>query len=103
VRFEASRCRRGVRGHLNCRVRDWRGLRGVLGPLDEWTIKVDTTGVWRVTYAQLAAKGFPVAQPVADLTLTRREWAGPVPPYVRCRCRSAYSKAHRHGGHVRCG
>jgi hypothetical protein len=57
---------------------------GVLGPVDEWTLKVDTTGVWRVTYAQLAAKGFPVAQPVADLTLTRREWAGgQVPPYVR--------------------
>jgi hypothetical protein len=53
-------------------------------PTDEWTLRVDTTGVWRVTYAQLAAQGFPSGTPVAQLALTRREYAGgQVPPFNR--------------------
>jgi len=53
-------------------------------PTAEWTVRVDTTGVWRVTYAQLAAQGFPAGTPVAQLALTRREYAGgQVPPYLR--------------------
>jgi len=47
-------------------------------------VRVDTTGVWRVTWAQLAAKGFPAGTPTADLALSRRDWAGDVtPPFVR--------------------
>ncbi len=53
-------------------------------PADEWTVRVDTTGVWRVSYAQLAAQGFPAGVPVTQLALTRREYAGgQVPPFVR--------------------
>ncbi len=55
---------------------------GIAG--DEWKIRVDTTGVWRVTYGQLAAKGFPAGIATSSLALTRREWAGDLtPPFVR--------------------
>ncbi|MGH7724827.1 MAG: C25 family cysteine peptidase [Candidatus Eiseniibacteriota bacterium] len=51
---------------------------------DEWRIRVDTTGVWRVTFSQLRAKGFPLGVSTASLALTRREWAGDLtPPFVR--------------------
>lgn len=59
-------------------------LGGPPAPAAEWRVRVDTTGVWRVTYAQLAAKGFPVGTPSSDLALSRREWAGDVtPPFIR--------------------
>ncbi|MEO6462642.1 MAG: C25 family cysteine peptidase, partial [Candidatus Eisenbacteria bacterium] len=50
----------------------------------EWRLQVDTTGVWRVTYAQLAARGFPGGVASSALSLARREYAADVtPPYVR--------------------
>jgi hypothetical protein len=63
------------------------GALGALGGAtigSEWPIRVDTTGVWRVTYAQLAAKGFPAGLATAPLSLSRREYAADVtPPYIR--------------------
>src|SRR4029079_16173844 len=53
-------------------------------PSAEWSVRVDTTGVWRVTYAQLAARGFPAGVPVTQLALTRRSYAGgQAPPFLR--------------------
>ena len=53
-------------------------------PATEWSVRVDTTGVWRVSYAQLAARGFPAGVPVGQLALTRRSYVGgQVPPFVR--------------------
>ena len=61
------------------------GTRGAAyDPLTEWSIQVDTTGVYRVTFAQLQAKGFPAGTPVAQLTLTRRAFArDQSPPFLR--------------------
>ncbi len=57
---------------------------GPAAPSAEWRVRVDTTGVWRVTWAQLQAKGFPAGTRTADLVLSFREWAGDVtPPFVR--------------------
>src|SRR5688572_10265642 len=78
-------------------VRDDSGPLGVLGPSGtgsllaggpavgpEWAVRVDTTGVWRVTYAQLAARGFTPGVATAALSLAYRAYAGDVtPPYVR--------------------
>ena len=73
--FAPERATAGVNG---------TGLGVPYDPTDEWTIRVDTTGVWRVTFAQLAARGFPAGSPVAQLYLTRREYrSGQVPPFVR--------------------
>jgi hypothetical protein len=62
-----------------------QGTRGIVyDPASEWSLEVDTTGVWRVTYAQLAAAGFPAGVPTAQLALTRRTYApGQSPPFVR--------------------
>ncbi len=50
----------------------------------EWRLQVDTTGVWRVTFAQLAARGFPAGVQTSALSLARRDYARDVtPPYVR--------------------
>ncbi len=61
------------------------GTSGVVyDPAAEWSIKVDTTGVWRVPYVQLAARGFPAGVLVAQLALTRRGYvSGQSPPFVR--------------------
>jgi hypothetical protein len=61
------------------------GAAGVVyDPQVEWSVKVDTTGVWRVTYAQLAARGFPAGIAVNQLVLTRRQFAGgQIPPFDR--------------------
>ena len=57
---------------------------GGFDPAEEWTVKVDTTGVWRVTYAQLSAKGFPLGVSTQALAMTRRTWTGnQTPPFVR--------------------
>lgn len=57
---------------------------GPPAPAAEWRVRVDTTGVWRVTWAQLAAKGFPGGTPTADLALSRRDYAADItPPFVR--------------------
>jgi hypothetical protein len=49
----------------------------------EWALRVDTTGVWRVTYAQLAARAFPSGVATAELSLVRRDYAQDTnPPFI---------------------
>lgn len=49
----------------------------------EVRIKVDSTGVYAFPYSALAARGYPAAVPVAEVSLHRHEYVGPVdPPYV---------------------
>jgi hypothetical protein len=78
-------------------LRDASGPLGGLGPAGtggllaggpavgtEWAIRVDTTGVWRVTHAQLAARGFTPGVATTALSLAYRAYAADVtPPYVR--------------------
>jgi hypothetical protein len=49
----------------------------------EVRITVDSTGVWVLTYAQLAASGFPVGTPIAQVSVHRHEFieSGGSQPY----------------------
>ncbi len=49
----------------------------------EVRVKIDTTGVYQMSYASLAAKGYPIGVPIPQVSVHRHEFVeGTAPPYV---------------------
>ena len=46
----------------------------------EWRVRVDSTGVWRVGFAQLAARGWPAGVPITAVTAFRRDTTANLAP-----------------------